>query len=203
MMTLSRYNSVGRVLVATLLFSGMSLALNPQVRAQEPASVSKEPAPLKRQSPSTDAPNSHSRALTATATSMGTAGGVVGGYIGGVIVCDASGFGGGVWGMDCLFNPVVFGGTVLTGIAGGYLGYKNNRPIVTLGGALTGTGVGMILWLPSNTDELLLPVVLLSAGAGGYLGHRLWKVREASGSRYSLTPYWDQENSGVMVFGEF
>jgi hypothetical protein len=141
---------------------------------------------------------------TIIATTMGTTGGIVGGYIGGVTVCEIAGFGGGVWGLDCLISPVVFSGTVLTGLAGGYLGYKNNKTVVTLGGALTGTGVGMALWLPTNVDAILIPVVLLSAGAGGYLGHRLWRVRAAApGSRYSLSPYWSQERSGVMLSGQF
>jgi hypothetical protein len=138
---------------------------------------------------------------TIAATSIGTVGGMWGGYFIPTYLCfmgaDLSTF------DDCLINPVVFGGTVLTGIAGGYLGYKNNRTVVTLGGALTGVGVGMALWLPANNDDILIPVVLLSAAAGGYLGHRLWKVREVSGSRYSLSPYWDQERSGLMVSGQF
>ena len=140
---------------------------------------------------------------TATATTMGTAGGILGGYIGGATVCEVAGFGGGTMGLDCLINPVVLSGTVLTGLRGGYLGYKNNKTVVTLGGALTGTGVGMALWLPTNYETILIPTVLLSAGVGGYLGRRLWRTRAAHGARYSLSPYWHQERSGLMVSGQF
>jgi len=198
---------MSRLLGSTLLLTGLSLTVSSEPRAQEAftkeAQRSEEPTELKPREPSPDTSSARPLAQTVTAASLGTAGGIVGGYVGGVIVCEVAGFGGGVWGMDCLVNTVVVGGSVLTGIAGGYLGYQNNKPVVTLGGALTGIGAGMILWLPANNDDLLLPVMLLSGGAGGYLGYRLWKVREASGARYSVSPYWAQERSGLMVFGEF
>jgi len=100
-------------------------------------------------------------------------------------------------------TPSVLGGGLAGGLAGGYLGYQNNRAVLSVGGSVSGFVLGMGLLLPTSVDELAIPVAFLSATAGGYLVHRFWKVRDANGARYSLSPYLHDEGSGLMLAGRF
>ena len=142
---------------------------------------------------------------TISATAMGTAGGIVSGFTSVFFICFQL-EGGDLGGWDCMSTPSVLGGGLAGGLAGGYLGYQNNRAVLSVGGSVSGfvLGMGLLLFIdPSGVDDLAIPVALLSATAGGYLGHRLWKVREANGARYSLSPYLHDEGSGLMLAGRF
>ena len=123
------------------------------------------------------------------------------------MVCELGGHGGGVWGLDCYVGtPAVFGVSVLTGIVGGALGYKNSRLALTFGGAVMGFGVGGILTLESalGTDEWVFFAGSLLTGAGGAaLGNHLWKIRDSRARRVSVSPFWDEKRSGVLVSGRF
>jgi hypothetical protein len=135
---------------------------------------------------------------TIGATSLGATGGLFGGYIAGFMVCDAGGFASQV---DC-FAPdhsVVFLGTVLGGIAGGYRGYKNGRVAIVVGGVLTGSLIGAIA--ASNSD-IGLPVFVLSATSLGYLGNRLWRARESE-RNYAIIPTIAPNGSGLKFVGQF
>ena len=200
-MTIAHHISVPRPHKIMLLLAGLCLVMSPKVRAQEPDILPEEPAELTRRSPSPDNPNA--RLQTVVATSMGTAGGIVGGYAVAVAGCVGSG-GGGDMGLDCIVSPANLAISVLGGGAGGYYGYKNNGTVVTIGGSVLGAVAGMPVALLADNSrywQLAVPVVLLSATAGGYLGYRLWRVREAGEASYSLSPFWDQERAGLMVSG--
>jgi hypothetical protein len=139
---------------------------------------------------------------TISATAMGTAGGFVGGFTSVFFICFQL-RGGDLGGWDCTDTPGVLGGGLAGGLAGGYLGYQNNRAVLTVGGSVSAFVLGMGLWFPTNVDEIFIPVALLSTTAGGYLGHWLWRVREANGARYSLSPYLHDEGSGLVLSGRF
>jgi hypothetical protein len=210
-MTFFRYNSVRRVLGATLLFVGLSLALSPQVRAQAPseeqtegfdAPVVEPPRLIRRNSIPVE-PDTYLQTIVSTA--MGTSTGIATGWTSGVIICFLVTEGGsiGVNGeIDCISNSGVVASTVLGGIAGGYFGYQNNGFVLTSGGALLGGAVGVYAMIIVAPDGMsLTPAALLSGTAGGYLGYRLWRVR--NGTRSSLLPYWGQERVGAMLSGRF
>ena len=200
-MTLARHISVPRSHKIVLMLAGLCLVMSPKVRAQEPDILPEEPAELIRRSPSPDNPNA--RLQTVVATSMGTVGGIVGGYAVAVAGCLGSG-GGGDYDLECIGSPVHLAISVLGGGAGGYYSYKNNGTVVTIGGTVLGAVAGTPVALLADNSrywQLAVPVVLLSATAGGYLGYRLWRVREAGEASYSLSPFWDQERAGLMVSG--
>jgi len=151
--------------------------------------------------------NKSAMALSSAAITLGAGGGLVSGYVAAVTVCELGGHGGGVWGLDCFVGtPAVLGASVLTAIVGGTLGYKNSRLALTLGGAFMGFGVGGILTIESalGTDEWVFVVGALLTGAGGAaLGNHIWKALDARSRRVAVSPFWDEETSGVMLSGRF
>ena len=199
-MTFFFYRPVRGFVQTTLFVAGLSLAVSPELLAEDGPQEelrSLETPLIQREAdsrPSGLSGGKEGRSLAAIA--LGFSGGLVVGYAGGVTVCELAGHGGGAWGLGCLVdNSAVFTVSVLTGIVGAPLGYKNVGPAVVGGGSLffgvLGSGVGE--W----------PGFFLGATAGGYLGYRVWKARESDGEQYSLLPYWDEERSGVVLSGHF
>ena len=168
-----------RLLGNTLLLAGLGLGVSPESWAEESVEI-----------------EAGESAKAFAATSLGAIGGLGASYIGGFIVCNQ--LGERDW-TDCRYHPAVFAGALLGGVASGYGGYKNGPLALVFGGVFSGSVVGAFA---SGIADNGIPF-FLGASAGGYLGYRLWKVREASGSRYSLSPYWDEKKSGVVLSGQF
>ncbi len=141
---------------------------------------------------------------TIASTAIGTSAGVVVGFPSGVAICLPLTGGGGVLGLECIAHPVTVVSTVLVGIGGGYLGYKNNGLVLPIAGAILGGTAGLLTTTILNAEgPELVPIVLLSATAGGYLGYRLWRSGEPSEPQASLSPYLHDEGSGLLLSGRF
>jgi len=191
-MALVCYHSLRRECATALLVTGMSFGLSPCVLAEESA-VSEAPAAETQE----DEESVDTRPLrTIAATSLGATGGLGGTYIAGFIACTA--FGERDW-SDCRDHPVVLAGAILGGIGGGYVGHENGPFSLVFGGLVSGGVMGAFA---AEVSDLRLPFYLGTA-AGGYLGYRLWRVRESDGERSALLPYRDRERTGVMLSGRF
>jgi len=168
--------------------------VSPDVRAEEPLSVSE--APGEEVQDDEESPDL-STVRTIAATSLGAAGGMIGTYTAGLIACDLGGFGGD-WGvLNCLDNPAVLVVALTGGIIGGERGYSNKAFPLVFGCV----SLGAFIVVVSDTDKWV--PLLWGSPSLGYLGYRLWRVRESDGERYALLPYRDRERTGVMLSGRF
>ena len=147
-------------------------------------------------------PKSASKAIASTA--IGTSAGVVVGFTSGVAICLTIG-GGGEYGVGCIAHPVTAVTTVLGVVGGGYFGYKNNVLVLPIGGAMLGATAGLLTSsaISNASGPELLPIMVLSTTAGGYLGYRLWRSGETSEPQASLSPYLHEEGSGFILSGRF
>lgn len=133
-------------------------------------------------------------------TAIGTSAGVVVGFTSGVAICLIIG-----GGYECPAHPVTVVSTVLGGVGSGYLGYKNNVLVLPTGGAMLGATAGLLTSsaISNASGPELLPIMVLSTTAGGYLGYRLWRSGETSEPQASLSPYLHEEGSGFILSGRF
>jgi hypothetical protein len=176
-----------------LLLAGLSLTVSPELLAEESPEEQAQAVEETGNDAGLKIYNARSGGLDVAATSLAAAGGLFGTAsvmflhcgLGGPGICD-----------DKISTLIILGG----GVGGGYLGYKNGRVAIVVGGVLTG---GLIGGIASSHSDIGLPVFVLSATSLGYLGYRIWRARESDGDRYSLLPYWDEERSGVILSGRF
>lgn len=206
-MTFSNYRSVRRVAQTTLLLAGLSLAVSPELLAEESPEEQSQEAEDTINDASPETSNVPSGGLNVAATSMGVAGGVVGGWFLGFTVCSSVAGGIEHCGESANSDAILLTFSALGAIAGGYRGYKNG-PILISGGALAFggvTGIGLLLGSFSGCDScsyLAVPGSLLAGTAGGYLGYRIRKARESTGN-YAIIPTIAPSESGLRFVGQF
>ena len=187
-MMFSKCACAQRLVRTSLLLAGLSLGRSPEVGAEE-AEVSVE---LSGGSPAWRGTVRESVA----ATLLGTTGGMGASYIGGFMVCTVLGdrdY------RDCRSHPAVFAGAVLGGVGSGYRGYRNGPLALVFGGVFSGGVLGAV-----SAEALASSFpVYLGAASGGYLGYRLWRMREPQGESFSLLPTWSEKRLGVLLSGRF